>query len=63
PEPADAADALAVALCHAHHSRARERMTAAMSAGAAQAALRLAGRNPRTPAGSRMRPARIHVSR
>lgn len=30
PEPADAADALAVALCHAHLSKARERMAAAM---------------------------------
>jgi crossover junction endodeoxyribonuclease RuvC len=31
PEPADAADALAVALCHAHLARAQERMNAAMS--------------------------------
>jgi crossover junction endodeoxyribonuclease RuvC len=31
PEPSDAADALAVALCHAHISRARERMNVAMS--------------------------------
>src|ERR1700720_2408777 len=30
PEPADAADALAVALCHAHLSQARERMARAM---------------------------------
>lgn len=29
PEPPDAADALAVALCHAHMSRARERLAAA----------------------------------
>jgi crossover junction endodeoxyribonuclease RuvC len=29
PEPADASDALAVALCHAHLSRARERLAAA----------------------------------
>ena len=29
PEPPDAADALAVALCHAHVSRARERLAAA----------------------------------
>lgn len=29
PEPADAADALAVALCHAHLARARERLTTA----------------------------------
>src|SRR5580700_5156345 len=31
PEPADAADALAVALCHAHLARANERMEIAMS--------------------------------
>jgi Crossover junction endodeoxyribonuclease RuvC len=31
PEPADAADALAVALCHGHLARAHERMDAAMS--------------------------------
>jgi crossover junction endodeoxyribonuclease RuvC len=31
PEPSDAADALAVALCHAHLSIARERMSAAMA--------------------------------
>jgi crossover junction endodeoxyribonuclease RuvC len=31
PEPADAADALAVALCHAHLARAQERMNVAMS--------------------------------
>ncbi|MGA7919982.1 MAG: crossover junction endodeoxyribonuclease RuvC [Candidatus Acidiferrales bacterium] len=35
PEPSDAADALAVALCHAHLSRAKERVTFAMKAGAA----------------------------
>jgi len=32
PEPADAADALAVALCHAHLTRANERMEIAMAA-------------------------------
>jgi crossover junction endodeoxyribonuclease RuvC len=31
PEPADASDALAVALCHAHVSRARARLAAATS--------------------------------
>jgi crossover junction endodeoxyribonuclease RuvC len=31
PEPLDASDALAVALCHAYVSRARQRMTAATS--------------------------------
>jgi crossover junction endodeoxyribonuclease RuvC len=34
PEPTDAADALAVALCHAQLSRARERMAAAIAMGA-----------------------------
>jgi crossover junction endodeoxyribonuclease RuvC len=50
PEPADAADALAVALCHAHLSQARERMTRAM------------GIQPATIAtGNRKRPIRIQV--
>ena|SRR5579871_5507380 len=31
PEPADAADALAIAICHAHVSRSRNRMAAAMA--------------------------------
>jgi hypothetical protein len=31
PEPADAADALAVALCHAHSFRARERLLASIT--------------------------------
>jgi crossover junction endodeoxyribonuclease RuvC len=35
PEPPDAADALAVALCHAQVARANERVTFAMKAGAA----------------------------
>jgi crossover junction endodeoxyribonuclease RuvC len=47
PEPADAADALAVALCHAHHSRARERMAASMAA--IPVAVHVAAR-PRIPA-------------
>jgi crossover junction endodeoxyribonuclease RuvC len=34
PEPADAADALAVALCHAQLSQARERLAAAVGMGA-----------------------------
>jgi crossover junction endodeoxyribonuclease RuvC len=32
PEPVDASDALAVALCHAHVSRARDRIAASMGA-------------------------------
>jgi crossover junction endodeoxyribonuclease RuvC len=47
PEPADAADALAVALCHAHVSQARERMAAAMRGGSAGAARGNAGRAAR----------------
>ena len=46
PEPADAADALAVALCHAQISRARLRMAAAI--GGARAAGR-GGGNSRSP--------------
>jgi crossover junction endodeoxyribonuclease RuvC len=50
PEPADAADALAVALCHAHLSQARDRVTRAM------------GIQPATIAtGNRKRPIRIQV--
>ena len=40
PEPADAADALAVALCHAHLSQARERMARSMGIQAAAIAAR-----------------------
>jgi crossover junction endodeoxyribonuclease RuvC len=36
PEPADAADALAVALCHAHLARANERMEIAMAVSSAR---------------------------
>jgi crossover junction endodeoxyribonuclease RuvC len=42
PEPADAADALAVALCHAHLARAHERMEVAMTAIASPAKIRSA---------------------
>jgi crossover junction endodeoxyribonuclease RuvC len=48
PEPADAADALAVALCHAHLSQARERMARAMGIRSATIAT-----------GNRKRPIRI----
>jgi crossover junction endodeoxyribonuclease RuvC len=37
PEPEDAADALAIALCHAHSARAQQRMDAAMSSAAKSA--------------------------
>ncbi len=44
PEPADAADALAVALCHAQVWQARARMAAAMGTSAATGARRDVGR-------------------
>lgn len=44
PEPADAADALAVALCHAYLWRARERMAAATGTGSASGPQRKAHR-------------------
>jgi crossover junction endodeoxyribonuclease RuvC len=50
PEPADAADALAVALCHAQMSQARERMAAAT--GLRSAAVSRSGMGE-TPAGRR----------
>jgi crossover junction endodeoxyribonuclease RuvC len=52
PEPADAADALAVALCHAHLARARERMAAALRPDVPSAARTCIPRN-------RARPARV----
>ncbi|MGD0404742.1 MAG: crossover junction endodeoxyribonuclease RuvC [Candidatus Acidiferrales bacterium] len=58
PEPADAADALAVALCHAHLARAHERMNAAMSPAPVVVVSRSVIRN--TPAlRNRIRSARI----
>ncbi|MFZ3217748.1 MAG: crossover junction endodeoxyribonuclease RuvC [Candidatus Acidiferrales bacterium] len=51
PEPADAADALAVALCHAHCFRARERMVASI------VALPAAGAAAARPRGSEVKPA------
>ncbi len=47
PEPADAADALAVALCHAQLSQARERIAAAMGGSSAGAVRGNAGRAAR----------------
>lgn len=49
PEPPDAADALAVALCHAHLSRAHERMAVAMNVPPA-AARSIATNSPREAA-------------
>jgi crossover junction endodeoxyribonuclease RuvC len=47
PEPADAADALAVALCHAQAARARDRMAAATGIRTATAAPRVRTRAAR----------------
>ena len=47
PEPADAADALAVALCHAQASRTRERMGTALGTAAGTTVRRNAGRTIR----------------
>jgi crossover junction endodeoxyribonuclease RuvC len=49
PEPSDAADALAVALCHAHLARARQRMHAAISAPPLVMSARGVIRNTQTP--------------
>jgi crossover junction endodeoxyribonuclease RuvC len=58
PEPADAADALAVALCHAHLARAHERMDAAMSPTPVVVVSRSATRSAQTLR-NRIRAARI----
>ena len=49
PEPADAADALAVALCHAHLMQARERIIAATGLRSAPALPRTRTRTARVP--------------
>jgi crossover junction endodeoxyribonuclease RuvC len=56
PEPADAADALAVALCHAHSARSAQRMAAAMNVKPQRVN---AAPRATTPAGNRARAARI----
>jgi crossover junction endodeoxyribonuclease RuvC len=58
PEPADAADALAVALCHAHLARAHQRMDAALSPTPVVMSSRSAIRNAQVPR-NRIRAARI----
>jgi len=70
PQPADAADALAVALCHIHASQARARFAAATAShrtgGAAQTLPHKSGRRSLAPSGagrSRSRPARIQTLR
>jgi len=56
PQPADAADALAVALCHLHAAQARERFARATGAALPDSV------RPRTER-SRSRPARIQIQR
>ncbi len=58
PQPADAADALAVALCHVHSEHGRARFAAAT--GGSAAGISLAARSPRARS-TRIRPARIQV--
>jgi crossover junction endodeoxyribonuclease RuvC len=58
PEPSDAADALAVALCHAHLVRARERMNVATSSTPVVMTSRSLIRNMQTPR-NRIRASRI----
>ena len=58
PEPADAADALAVALCHAQMSQARDRMAAATGL-RSSAATRSGAGKAAVGQGNRARPARI----
>jgi crossover junction endodeoxyribonuclease RuvC len=59
PEPADAADALAVALCHAHLARAQERMGVAMAATSAALVSRSMVRSAQTRARNRPRVAHV----
>jgi crossover junction endodeoxyribonuclease RuvC len=59
PEPADAADALAVALCHAQMTQARERMAAATGLQGLRSPERSSGGTPAAP-GNRARAARMH---
>jgi crossover junction endodeoxyribonuclease RuvC len=59
PEPADAADALAVALCHAHLARARDRFVVAMGTRAAAVASRSLARELPIASGNRTASARV----
>ncbi len=61
PEPADAADALAVALCHAHSFHARERMLASITAIPAGIRARTAPSATKTNLRNQTRAARISV--
>jgi crossover junction endodeoxyribonuclease RuvC len=59
PEPEDAADALAIALCHAHAARAQQRMVAAMGNTCPPATRRAMPTIPAAPLRNRARAARI----
>jgi crossover junction endodeoxyribonuclease RuvC len=59
PEPEDAADALAIALCHAHAARAQDRMDIAMGNRPVPTARRTVSPIPTVPFRNRPRAARI----
>ena len=59
PEPEDAADALAIALCHAHSARAQERVDLAMGKSCQSAKRRSMPPIPTVPVRNRPRVARI----
>ena len=59
PEPEDAADALAIALCHAHAARAQQRMVGAMGNACPPATRRAMPTIPAAPLRNRARAARI----
>jgi crossover junction endodeoxyribonuclease RuvC len=62
PEPADASDALAVALCHAQLCQAQERMAAATGMPGVTIALKSRARNGKTAPRNPARFSRIQVS-
>jgi crossover junction endodeoxyribonuclease RuvC len=59
PEPEDAADALAIALCHAHSARAQQRMDAALGSDHLPATRRTTPPGSTSPFRNRPRAARI----
>jgi crossover junction endodeoxyribonuclease RuvC len=59
PEPEDAADALAIALCHAHTARAQQRMDAALGSNHSPKSRRTVPTSPTPPFRNRPRAARI----
>ena len=59
PEPEDAADALAIALCHAHAARAQQRMDVALGKNHAPTTLRAVPPISSSPVRNRARAARI----